>query len=170
MQLGLYKYLLGTEQLGQVTVVDAGPDELLPGDPAVAVHVHPLEDVLRPLLRGLELVNQSLHNTTFLLSVGIHTFTYISSMLCSKCIACCCISCPLCQLVNYRNIRLTDILLGCIRCGDTMSLISVVIISTWFGPIILQIDFTILVISLKSRERVHCCLLNTILESINNKS
>ena len=48
---------LGAEELSKVIVVDAGPDKLLPRHPAVAVDVHPLEDVLGPLLRSLELVN-----------------------------------------------------------------------------------------------------------------
>ena len=50
-------YSLGTEQLSKVVVIDAGPDKFLSGHPPVAVDIHPLEDVLRPLLGGLKLVH-----------------------------------------------------------------------------------------------------------------
>ena len=59
------QYSLGTEELSKVVVIDAGPDKLLPGHPPVAVDVHPMENVLRPFLRSLELVNQGLNPEPF---------------------------------------------------------------------------------------------------------
>ena len=61
------EYSLGTEELSKVVVIDAGPDKLLPGHPPVAVDVHPLEDVLGPFLRSLELVDEGLNPGPFTL-------------------------------------------------------------------------------------------------------
>ena len=44
---------VGGEQPYQLLIVEASGDELLPGDLAVAVHVHPLEDGGGPHLRRL---------------------------------------------------------------------------------------------------------------------
>ena len=44
---------VGGEQPYQLLIVEASGDELLPGDLAVAVHVHPLEDGGGPHLGGL---------------------------------------------------------------------------------------------------------------------
>ena len=38
------------QQLEQLLVIEAGPDELTPGHPPVIVDIHPLEDPRRPLL------------------------------------------------------------------------------------------------------------------------
>ena len=44
---------VGGEQPYQLLIVEASGDKLLPGDLAVAVHVHPLEDGGGPHLGGL---------------------------------------------------------------------------------------------------------------------